>query len=159
MIKLNPWLVLAGFIILCVGVGGVGSLVTAESVATWYETLIKPSWNPPNWLFGPVWTTLYVMMAVAAWLVWRKGQEGQSVGTAMILFFVQLALNSAWSFIFFGARSPGWALVDIVFMLIAILLTTWAFSRHSKWAAILMLPYIAWVSFATVLNYAIVQLN
>mgnify|MGYP003390446608 CR=1 FL=1 len=122
----------------------------------WYAALKKPSWNPPGWLFGPVWTTLYVMMAVAAWLVWRSG--GNSRG-AMILFFSQLALNFAWSFLFFGARSPWLGLVDIAMLWVALLITTIVFFGKSRAAGLLMAPYLAWVSFAAVLNFTIWRLN
>ncbi|MCB1377601.1 MAG: tryptophan-rich sensory protein [Alphaproteobacteria bacterium] len=152
----NQWLVLAGFILLCLAVGGLGGWVTAQSVVDWYPTLIKPSWNPPNWIFGPVWTTLYVLMAIAAWLVWRGGGR---TGGAMVLFFSQLALNFAWSFLFFGARSPWLGLVDIAMLWVALLLTAIAFFQRSRLAGTLMLPYLAWVSFAAVLNFAIWRLN
>ena len=103
----GQWLVLAAFIVLCLAVAGVAGWATSQSVATWYLTLNRPSWTPPNWLFAPVWTTLYIMMAVAAWRIWRSG--GGFTGRAwpaLVMFFVQLALNFAWSFAFFGARSP-----------------------------------------------------
>lgn len=152
----NPWIVLAGFIVLCLAVGGIGGFATAQSVESWYLTLNRPGWNPPNWLFGPVWTVLYVTMAVAAWLVWRTGRD---VKPALILFFVQLALNFAWPFLFFGARSPLLGLIGIVVLLITILATNRAFFQRSVAAGLLMLPYLAWVGFATALNFAIWQLN
>lgn len=152
------FLVLAGLIALCLAVGAAGAWATASSVSTWYQTIAKPSFTPPDRLFGPVWTALYVMMAVAAWLVWRKaGLEGSL--RALVLFAIQLALNFAWSFLFFKARWIGGALVEIVLLWFAIAATIAVFRRHSQWAAILMMPYIAWVSFATVLNFAIWQLN
>jgi translocator protein len=152
----NQWLVLAGFVLLCLAVGGIAGFATAQSVNDWYLTLNRPSWNPPGWLFGPVWTTLYVMMAVAAWLVWRRGGNIQG---AMILFFSQLALNFAWSFLFFGARSPWLGLVDIAMLWVALLATTIVFFGKSRVAGLLMLPYLAWVSFAAVLNFTIWRLN
>ena len=152
----NHWLVLAGLLLLCLGVGALGGYVTAGSVTSWYPTLAKPSWTPPGWLFAPVWTTLYVMMAVAAWLVWRTQDR---IAPAMVLFFSQLALNLAWSFLFFGARSPGMALMDIAFLWITLLLTIFAFFARSKPAGWLLVPYIAWVSFAASLNFAIWSLN
>jgi tryptophan-rich sensory protein len=121
----------------------------------WYPTLNKPSWTPPSWLFGPVWTALYVLMAVAAWLVWKQG----AARGAMILFGAQLLLNLAWSFLFFGARSPGLGLIEIVVMWLAVAATIFAFALKSRLAALLMVPYIAWVSFATALNAAIFMLN
>ena len=152
----NQWLVLAGFILVCLVTGGLGGWVTAQSVTDWYPTLVKPSWNPPNWIFGPVWTALYLMMAVAAWLVWRS--DGNIRG-AMILFFSQLALNFAWSFLFFGARSPWLGLMDIAMLWLALVITVIVFFQKSAAAGLLMLPYLAWVSFAAILNLAIWRLN
>ena len=123
---------------------------------TWYATLAKPTWNPPNWIFGPVWTALYISMAVAAWLVWRKGGLWQ---WPLALFAVQLALNAAWSWLFFGFHMPGAAFVEIVALLAAIVATTIAFWPKSMAAGILMLPYLGWVAFASVLNFTIWRLN
>jgi translocator protein len=149
---MNKWLVLVGLLVLCLAVGGGAGFLTAQSVVTWFPTLVKPSFNPPAWLFAPVWTTLYVMMAVAAWLVWlRKG--------SLVLFYVQLALNFAWSLLFFGLHSPALALVDIVALWIAILLTLLAFWKIDRRAGWLLVPYLAWVSFAGVLNASIWWLN
>ena len=148
-------LVLVGLIVACLAVGGLGGWVTVAAVAEWYPTLVKPTWSPPSWLFGPVWTVLYIMMAVAAWLVWRAGKAK----TALSLFALQLTFNCVWSFLFFGARSPGLALIDNVFMWLAILATIIAFQRKSSAAALLMVPYLAWVSFAAALNAAIWSLN
>lgn len=151
-------LALAGLIALCLAVGAAGAWATASSVSTWYQTLAKPSFTPPDRIFGPVWTALYVMMGVAAWLVWRKtGLTGSQ--RAVGLFAIQLALNLGWSFLFFKARWIGGALVEIVLLWFAIAATIAVFRHHSQWAAILMMPYIAWVSFATVLNFAIWRLN
>jgi translocator protein len=152
---MRQWLVLAGFIALCLGVGVLAGLVTAPAVAEWYPTLVKPSWRPPNWLFAPAWTVLYIMMAVAAWLVWKAG----NAKSALLLWGGQLALNFAWSFLFFGARSPGLGLIDIIAMWIAIASTIFAFSFKSRLAAFLMVPYLCWVSFALALNLAIFMMN
>jgi len=152
----NQWLVLTALLALCLVVGALGGWVTAQSVGGWYLTLNRPSWTPPNWIFGPVWTALYVAMAVAAWLVWRSGARP---GGAMIVFFAQLALNSAWSFLFFGARSPWLGLVDILFLLVTLALTTLMFFRKSLAAGALMVPYLAWVGFAAALNFTIWRLN
>ena len=103
----HQWLVLAGFILLCLAVGSIGGFATQSSIETWYSTLNKPSWNPPNWVFAPVWTLLYIMMGIAAWLVWRTKDR---IGPAMLLFFAQLGFNLLWTLVFFGLRSPGWAL-------------------------------------------------
>lgn len=151
-------LVLVAFLVACFGVAALGGWLTSMGMPDWYATLRKPSFNPPSWIFAPVWTTLYLAMGVAAWLVWR--QAGFDGGlTALSLFFVQLGLNLAWSGIFFALRSPGWALVDIIALWSAILVTMLLFFRHSTVAGWLFAPYILWVSFAAVLNAAIVRLN
>jgi len=150
------WLVLAGFILLCLATGSVGGFATQGSIDTWYRTLAKPSWNPPDWVFAPVWTILYIMMGIAAWLVWKTRDR---IGPAMVLFGVQLALNLGWSLLFFGARSPGLALVEVVFLWTGVLLTMLAFFGRSLAAGWLFVPYLAWVSFAAVLNLAIWMLN
>ena len=152
----NQWLVLAGLIVLCLGVGSIGGFATQDSVNGWYRTLAKPSWNPPDWVFGPAWTTLYIMMAVAAWLVWKTRDR---IAPAMILFYAQLALNLAWSLLFFGARSPGLALVEVVFLWSAVLFTMLAFFGRQTTAGWLFVPYLAWVSFAAVLNFTIWMMN
>lgn len=136
----------------------VGSLFTGAAIDSWYDTIAKPSWTPPDWIFGPVWTLLYVAMAVAAWLVWR--QAGWShAGTGLTLFSIQLVLNAAWSALFFGARNPGLAFAEIVLLWGAILATLLAFWRVRPLAGMLFVPYLAWVTFAAVLNYAIWRLN
>jgi translocator protein len=149
---MNKYFALAAFLILCLAVGGGAGFLTAQSVVTWFPTLVKPSFNPPAWLFAPVWTTLYIMMAVAAWLVWlRKG--------SLALFYVQLALNFTWSLLFFGLHSPAMALVDIAAMWVAILLTLLGFWKVDARAGWLLVPYLAWVSFASLLNASIWWLN
>jgi len=153
---MSDWLPLAGFLILTLAVGGVAGAVTAGGVRTWYPTLIKPSFNPPNWVFAPVWTVLYVLMGIAAWRVW---QRTSLASPAMISFYVQLALNAAWSAIFFIWHRIGAALGEIALLLAAILATTIAFSAIDLLAAVLLLPYFAWVSFAAVLNGALWRLN
>lgn len=157
--RISSWAMLACFIALCLAVGAAGGWITARSVAEWYPTLTKPTWTPPNSLFGPVWTALYIMMAFPAWLVWRKDARFAGVRAALILFFVQLALNFLWSFLFFGLRAPGLALIDIIALLFVLILTVWAFFQQSRWAGLIMLPYLAWVSFAAALNFAIWRLN
>ena len=154
--KFNQWLVLAGFVGLCLAVGALGGWATARSVVDWYPTLNKPTWNPPAWIFGPVWTVLYVMMAVAAWLVWK---QGKGAGPALGWFFVQLALNCLWSFLFFGTQSPGLALLEILVLWAALAITIYAFFQRSQPAGLIMLPYIGWVSFAAFLNFSIWRLN
>lgn len=139
-------------------VAGLGGWATASSVATWYPSLAKPAWTPPSYLFGPVWTALYALMAFAAWWVWRQG-GWRGNRDALGVYALQLVLNGLWSFLFFGLRSPGWALVDVACLWLAILATTLLFWRRSRLAAALLVPYLAWVSFASALNWAIWRLN
>lgn len=146
---------LVGFLILSLLVSSLGGWLTAGSIADWYPTLAKPSFNPPDWVFAPVWSTLFLLMAIAAWRVWRRA----GWGAGLVLYFVQLVGNLAWSALFFGLQRPGLALVDCALLLILIIATTLQFRRHDGLAALLMLPYIAWVAFACVLNGAIVALN
>jgi benzodiazapine receptor len=151
---------LAACILICQAAGALGSVFTVKSLDVWYASLVKPSFNPPGWVFGPVWTALYILMGIAAWLVWRSGSLAEPpVRNALLLFLVQLSLNALWSFLFFGLRSPLLALADILALLAAILATIAAFRPISPMAARLMVPYLAWVSFATVLNAAIWKLN
>ncbi|MBI2040035.1 tryptophan-rich sensory protein [Candidatus Microgenomates bacterium] len=150
MLKDFPKLILS--IGLCLGAGFIGSIFTVSSITTWYVTLNKPSFSPPNWVFGPVWTMLYALMGISLYLVWLK----QRIPT---VFWIQLFLNVIWSIIFFGMRNPLLALVDIVALWIAIILTIKAFSKINKLSAYLLYPYLAWVSFASILNFAIVILN
>lgn len=122
----------------------------------WYAALEKPAWTPPSWLFGPVWTVLYVMIAVAGWLVWQRESR---VGTPLVLWGAQLALNGVWSWLFFGLERPGLAALDIIVLLALIATTALVFMRISRVAALLLVPYLAWVGFASALNIAIWQLN
>jgi translocator protein len=124
----------------------------------WYAALKKPPFNPPGWVFGPVWTALYLMMGVAAWMVWRVGGF-RGAGVALGVFLVQLTLNGLWTWIFFGLHRPGWALVEVAVLWLAILATLLLFRRHSALAGALLIPYLAWVSFAAVLNFALWRLN
>lgn len=133
-------------------VGMVGSFSTMDSVRTWYPALVRPSFAPPSWVFGPVWTALYLMMGVASWLVWRQGSSKPEVRSALLVYGVQLSLNLAWSWLFFGLRQPLLALIDIVVLLVLIGVTMRRFAVVSRGAAILLAPYLAWVGFATVLN-------
>ncbi len=139
--------------------GSVSGLFNVSAIDGWYQTINKPSWNPPNWIFGPVWTTLYVLMGIALYLVWKAEASMILKKTAISLFAVQLLLNFFWSFIFFNQQEIGWALVEIIAMWVFILLTIFAFANVSKTAAWLLVPYISWVSFATILNYTIWKLN
>lgn len=139
--------------------GGVSGLFNVSAIDGWYQTISKPSWNPPSWIFGPVWTTLYVMMGIALYLVWKAEANSILKKTAISLFVIQFVLNFFWSFIFFNQQEMGWALVEIIVMWIFILLTIFAFANVSKTAAWLLVPYICWVSFATILNYTLWKLN
>lgn len=145
-------------IIICQSAGLVGSLATFPNIDTWYTTLVQPSFAPPNWLFGPAWVTLYTLMGIALFLVWEKRKDDK-FGAAMIFFFVQLLLNTLWSFIFFSWHNLGLALFEIILMLGMIVVTTIYFFKIRKAAGWLMVPYIAWVSFATILNFAFWILN
>jgi benzodiazapine receptor len=149
------WLALAGWLILCFATTAPAALFPP---AEWYAALNKPSWHPPSWVFGPVWTTLYAMMAVSAWLVWRQGGFARQKGP-LGLFLVQLALNAAWSPLFFGLQQPGAAFVCIIALWLAIAATILVFRRVHRIAAWLLVPYIAWVSFAAVLNGVLWRLN
>ena len=140
----------------CLGVSAIGGLFTSTSVGTWYQTLERPSWTPPGWLFGPVWITLYAAMAVAAWDVWRSPGP---TGRALALFAAQLVANAAWSGLFFGLRDPALALVDIVLLDALIVATTIAFWSHRRRAGAMLIPYLLWTSFATCLNASIWWLN
>jgi len=149
---------LAAFVALCLGVAALGGWVTAGSVGSWYPTLKKPAFNPPDWVFAPVWTALYLMIAVAGWRVWRRhGFAGAR--SAMSAYALQLALNLGWSFLFFGGRMIGAALAEILLLLAAILVNAVLFWRVERAAALLLVPYGAWVAFATVLNAALWRLN
>jgi benzodiazapine receptor len=149
---------LLGFLALCFAVGAAGGAVTATSVHGWYPALAKPAFNPPDWVFGPVWSVLYVMIALAGWRLWR-GRRASAGRAALRWWALQLAFNLAWSFAFFGARLPGLALTDIVLMLGAIGITIRLASLADRVAAWLLAPYAAWTAFAAVLNAAIWYLN
>ena len=156
--KMMPWLTLVGWIMICVAVGVLGGRWTGREIPGWYRTLEKPSFNPPSWVFAPVWTTLYILMAIAAWLI--TGSEPSSARTlAIVLFAVQLALNLGWSWIFFHRHAIGAAAVEVIVLWCAIGVTTLVFSQRSLVAAWLMAPYWAWTTFASVLNVAIWRLN
>jgi len=161
MVPTNPkhqWIGLIVFLFLCFGAAGIGSAVTTPQIDGWYAALAKPDWNPPNWIFAPVWTALYLAMAVAAWLVWRQnGFAGAKVPLA--LFIVQLALNTLWSCLFFGLENPGLASTEILLLWAAIATTMVMFFFRSKWAGALFVPYLTWVTFAAFLNFTIWRLN
>ena len=156
---MRRWAALALFVLVPLAVGFLSGMSTADGVRTWYQDIAKPSFNPPDRVFGPVWTALYVSMGVAAFLVWRTGPDRSAVRPALAWFAAQLVANGAWSLIFFGLRNPGLAFVEIVLLLGMIVVTTRLFWRRSRVAGALMLPYLAWVSFATILNFSIWRLN
>ncbi|MFK7851355.1 MAG: TspO/MBR family protein [Akkermansiaceae bacterium] len=150
--KLQQTLILLGFIVLTFSASALGVFFLPGE---WYQALDKPDWNPPSWIFGPVWTALYLMMAIAAWLVWKR--DGWKI--PLSLYIIQLILNAAWSPIFFGAHELGWALVEILFLWVAIIATLLSFYRISRPAAWLLVPYLVWVSFAAFLNFTLWRLN
>jgi len=153
--KKTGWIKLIISIVICLLAGAIGALFTADSVGTWYLTLSKPSFNPPPWIFAPVWTALYVLMGIALYIVWKNKDSG----FAIPVFAVHLVLNPLWSFLFFGMKNIQFAFIEIIFLWVSILLCIILFYRISKPAAYLLVPYILWVSFATVLNYELMRLN
>ena len=153
---LRQALALLGFLALTLAAGFAAGQVTAPNIASWYNGLAKPSFNPPSWVFAPVWTALYVLMAVAAWRVWRQAGLRSA---ALALWFVQLGLNFAWSFLFFGAHAPGLALADLSLLWLILGATLIASRRIDRLAGWLLIPYLAWVSFAGVLNFWVWRLN
>ena len=162
----KDWTALAGFIILSEGAGVIGSVFTAPAIPGWYAALARPALAPPNWVFGPVWTALFLLMGVAAFLVWKQHSDIlknvrvlRMWRVGMSLFIAQLVLNVLWSFIFFGLHSPGAAFAYIFLLWLAIVATIAAFAKVSRPAAWLLVPYIVWVTFATYLNYMIWVLN
>jgi len=153
--RLKSVIALAGWLALCFGAASLGALFTPGE---WYAALEKPAWNPPAWIFGPVWTALYAMMAVAAWLVWRCGGFVKQRGP-LTLFLVQLVLNAGWTPLFFGLHLPGLAFAEIVVLWLTIAAVLVAFRRVSRAAAVFLVPYLLWVSFAAALNFALWRLN
>lgn len=156
--KLKP-LALIINIIIPLSVGAIAGWGTAKSVKTWYPTLIKPSFNPPNWLFAPVWTILYILIGVAAYLVWINRSKIIHFPRTVAIYFIQLILNLAWSFIFFYLHEVGFALAEIILLLIFTIVNAVIFYRINKWAGFIYIPYILWVSFASFLTFNIFLLN
>lgn len=157
--KLNPVFKLIISIVACQCAGLIGSVFTAPAIPTWYAALQKPQFTPPNWLFAPAWFTLYLLMGIAAFLVWRQGLENKTIRNALIIFLVQLVLNSLWSIGFFGLQSPLYGVIIITALWITILFTILRFFKVSTTAGALLLPYIGWVTFAAILNVSILWLN
>ncbi|MCC4609910.1 TspO/MBR family protein [Xanthomonas campestris] len=155
--KKTQWLGLLGWLALCYAVAGLGALASIQA-ASFYAELQRPAWAPPGWLFGPVWTALYGMMAVAVWLVWRRGGWA-GARLALRMFVLQLALNGLWSWLFFAWHIGAWAFADIVLLWLTLAATIGLFAKRNSVAAWLLVPYLAWVSFAAALNYSVWQLN
>jgi len=156
MKKIN-WFKLILSFALVFGAAGLGSYFTTPAIGSWYGELVKPGFNPPSWIFGPVWILLYLMMTTALFIVWQKREK--IITYPVIIFTVHLALNALWSILFFGWHNPALALIDIIMLWLIILYLIVYFWRLEKWAGILLIPYILWVSFATILNYSIWVLN
>jgi tryptophan-rich sensory protein len=146
-------------VLICVVIGYLSGMVTRESITTWYPTLVKPVFNPPNWIFAPVWSLLYIMMGVAGGMIWNRYYENLLVKKALGFFAIQLGLNALWSYLFFGLHNPLLALIEIVILWLMIFETYNQFKKIDKVAGFLLIPYLAWVSFATVLNGSIWWLN
>ena len=149
---------LVASVLVCFGAALLGNLATTSQVPTWYAGIAKPPWTPPDWLFGPVWSLLYAMMALSVWLIWLQA-ERRNAKMPLFWFGTQLALNSLWSVLFFGMQRPAWSMVEVFFLWLAILITICVFWPISRLAALLLYPYLGWVSFASVLNLAIWHLN
>lgn len=154
----SKWPALVGWLVLTLATGALGAIASVNA-REFYATLAKPSWAPPSWLFGPVWTTLYILMGIAAWLVWRarpaqaSGQQARRVG--LTVFVAQLVLNALWTWLFFAWRQGGLAFAEIIVLWLAIAFTAMQFARVSKTAAWCLVPYLAWVAFATALTWAV----
>ncbi|RYD81004.1 MAG: tryptophan-rich sensory protein [Sphingobacteriales bacterium] len=146
-------------IAITLSIGALGGWATAKSVQTWYPTLNKPSFNPPNWLFAPVWTSLYILIGIAAYLVWIRRDTIAHLPRTIAIYFIQLILNLVWSFIFFYLHEIGFALFEILILLIVIIFNAIIFYKINKWAGLIFIPYILWVSFASFLTYNIFILN
>ena len=146
-------------ILICQGAGAIGSLFTSPAISTWYAIIQKPSFNPPNWIFAPVWILLFLLMGLSLYLIWSKGFKYKGTKIAIFVFFVQLILNVLWSILFFALQSPLYAFIEIIILWFMILLTIISFYRVSKITIYLLLPYIIWVSFALVLNFSILIIN
>lgn len=144
-------------IAICNAAGLFGTIFTFDAIKNWYADLVKPVFSPPNWVFGPVWTILYVLMGISLYLVWEKSKNYREYYVSF--FVIHLVLNAAWSYVFFGLENPFWAFVNIIILWIMIVAMVVMYYRISKWASILLVPYLLWVSFASVLNFAIWQLN
>ena len=146
-------------IVICEMIGFLGSFFTQPAIADWYADLEKPSFNPPDWIFAPVWTFLYALMGISAYLIWIRGFEKTEVKIALVIFSIQLILNLLWSFLFFQLHSPFYAFIEIIVLWLFILLTAMSFLKIHRIAGFLLLPYLFWVTFAAILNFYIYRLN
>lgn len=157
----NKTVALIAAILICEMAGVIGSIFTYQSISDWYNTnkLNKPSFTPPSWLFGPVWVALYLLMGISAYLVWEKGAKRKQVKTALSIFGVQLILNIIWSILFFGLRCPLCGFAEIILLWLAIAVTIIRFNKLSRASALLLIPYILWVTFAAILNFYVWRLN
>ncbi len=151
-------IILILFILICQSVGIIGATFTMSSLDNWYRTIQKPSWNPPDWIFGPVWTTLYAIMGFSMWTIW-KNRATQKISWCIIIFIIQLLLNGIWTPLFFGLKNPALALIDIMFLFSAIIATIIIFYKVNRLASLILIPYLLWVGFATILNYHLWKLN
>ena len=151
---------LAGTVAACQAAGGIGAWLSREGLREWYPKIQKPSFTPPGWVFGPTWTLLYALMGTSLWLAEERGEDnGATKQTSRVLFGAQLFLNLLWTYVFFGRRAPGWALAEVAVLLVAIAATAASFSKVSRTAALLLVPYLLWTSFASVLNFSVWRLN
>lgn len=158
-IKIKSWPKLLLSLLLAQAAGIIGSFFTTSQINAWYQTIVKPSFNPPNWIFGPVWTFLFILMGLSFYLIWVGGGREKFREKAIAIFIAQLLLNIFWSVLFFGLHNPAAAFVEIIILWLAILANIYYFYQVKKTAAYLLLPYLLWVSFAAVLNFAIWRLN
>jgi len=150
---------LAGAVAACEAAGGIGAFLSREGLQEWYPKLHKPSFNPPDWVFGPTWTLLYALMGTSLWLAEERDEDGAAKRTSRVFFGLQLVLNVLWTYVFFRRRAPGWAFVEVLVLLAAIAATVASFSKASRTAALLLVPYLLWTGFASVLNFSIWRLN
>ena len=150
---------LAGAVAACEAAGGIGAFLSREGLQEWYPKLQKPSFNPPDWVFGPTWTLLYALMGTSLWLAEERDEDGAAKWNSRVFFGAQLLLNVLWTYVFFGRRAPGWAFVEVLVLLAAIAATVASFSKVSRTAALLLVPYLLWTGFASVLTFSVWRLN
>lgn len=157
--KINNFLKFLISIIICQLAGAIGAVVTYPSIKGWYNSIQKPSFNPPNWIFGPAWTILYILMGLSLFFVWKTSSKKNNIKPEIFIFTIQLILNIAWSFLFFGLHNPFIAFLGIITLWIFIVLTIYKFQEINKLSALLLIPYLLWVTFAAFLNFSIWRLN